>query len=333
MKKRIFAVFYLALATSSFIFAQDINQKIRSAVDALSAGRNSPIEVNIEPVTIDGTDTPTALSRYLADRIELSAVNNTLFKIVQPTRGVGARTGGPQKGKITGTYRKAGSNVDITLKLTGAADNQIMTMANFSIPISELEKLEIAIFPANIKSEKEVKEREEILAPVKTSEQSSAMPENNNSWTIEAWPNSITRTYHNGEDLIITLLSNKNCWIKVYHIDVGGKQQMIFPNKVDRDNYMRANTELSIPKNSRFEIGPPYGQETIIAIASGSQFENLDREMDNVIKATKNTVADMTQGGRGVTVKDNRAPSQTPDAPIDVVINTRFTFTILLPSR
>jgi hypothetical protein len=64
-------------------FPQDINQKVRSAVDTLSTGRNSAIEVSIEPVTVDGTGTPTAFSRYLAGKLELYAVNNTLFKVVQ----------------------------------------------------------------------------------------------------------------------------------------------------------------------------------------------------------------------------------------------------------
>jgi hypothetical protein len=324
--KRFVLLGTLLLSAASLILAQDIDQKVRSAVDTLSAGRNRALEVNIEPVTIDGTGTPTALSRYLADKLELYTVSNTLFTVVQPTRGVGQRTGGAQKGKISGTYRKVGSNVEVTLKLIGVADNRTMQMANFSIPISELEKLEIAIVPANGKSEKEVKEREEILSPVKLEETTPA-PANNSILTIDAWPNSGTRTYYDGEDLIITLLSNKNCFVKVYHIDVDGKQQMIFPNQIDRENYLRANSELHIPKNSRFVIGPPYGQETIIAVVSGSQFENLESEMVTVVHATRESIEGIIS--RGVSVEDGR----TQNAAANASANTRFTFTILQPGN
>jgi hypothetical protein len=259
--------------------------------------------------------------------LELYAVNNTLFKVVQPTRGVGVRQNGPQKGKISGTYRKVGGNVEVTLKLIDTGDNRTMQMATFSLPVSDLEKMDIALFPANNATEAEVRAREEILAPVKTGEQASISFANNNSLTIEAWPNSITRTYYDGEALIISLLANRSCYVKVYHIGVDGKQQMIFPNQIDRDNRLEANTEFRIPRNSRFVLGSPYGQETIIAVASGLQFENLESEMVRIVNATQESVAGIV-GERGLSVQDGRARNVAGGA----IVNTRFTFTILRPS-
>jgi hypothetical protein len=70
-------------------------------------------------------------------------------------------------------------------------------------------------------------------------------------------------------------------------------------------------------------LGAPYGQETIIAVASGSQFENLESEMVTVVQATRGTIDNIT---RGLSVQDGRARNAA------AIVNTRFTFTILQPS-
>jgi hypothetical protein len=74
-------------------------------------------------------------------------------------------------------------------------------------------------------------------------------------------------------------------------------------------------------------LGSPYGQETIIAIASGNQFENLESEMVRVVNATQESIAGIIDE-RGLSVQDNRARNTAGGA----IVNTRFTFTILQPS-
>jgi hypothetical protein len=79
-------------------------------------------------------------------------------------------------------------------------------------------------------------------------------------------------------------------------IEVNGKRQTIFPNQIDRDNYLTANTEFGIPD---FVLGAPYGQESMAGIV----------------------------GGRGLSIRDGRAKDATGDASA----YTRFIYTILQP--
>jgi hypothetical protein len=77
---------------------------------------------------------------------------------------------------------------------------------------------------------------------------------------IGLWPNSETRTCYDGEELRINLWASRDCYVKVYHIDAEKKTQMIFPNRLDGDNFLRANTEIIIPGNGGFRLHAPFGQ-------------------------------------------------------------------------
>jgi len=154
--KKLTAFLALLLCSASLIAAQDTELRIKDALDNLSARTRRPVEVSVGPVTIAGTNTPAALSRYLADKITLFAANNPGFKVVRPTRGVKrAAADGTLKGKITGTYTLRGNSVDVTLDLIDETDNAVLSTTRFSIPLSEMEAMGIALFPANDKTEME----------------------------------------------------------------------------------------------------------------------------------------------------------------------------------
>jgi hypothetical protein len=321
MKKNGVLLGVLILVCAAFASAQNLDAAVQKAVDDLSARMNRPIAVSISPVTIADSDTPTAFSRYLWDKINQYAVNNTKYRVVQATRGISAaRTDEVQNGTITGTYHKTGNTVEVTLFLSADTNNQRLASAAFTISAAELERLGLAILPENAKTEKEVKEREEIFAPLD-------VPVQNTAFSIKAWPNSNTRTYNDGDTLTITLFASRDCYFKAYHIDVNGKMQMIFPNPDDRNNFLRANTEMTIPSGSAFKLGAPYGQETIMVVAAPTQFENLEAEMVMVVNASRDAVS-RSMGSRGLTVV-NRPPNPANDA----TATTRFTFTILSPAR
>jgi hypothetical protein len=314
MKKAGF-IFFLAALAVTCLFAQDaINEKVRQAVDGLASKVNRPIEVTITPVTIEGSDTPTALSRFLAGKINLFASNHTKYKVVLPSRGIGRKQqNDSHAGRITGTYQVLGDTVDVTLTLVSETGGQIFGSSNFTVPVSELEKLNLDILPQNAATIQEVTQREEIFAPLETSDAAN----DSAPFAVEAWPNSDTRTYYTGDFMTITVWADRDCYIKVSHISVNNEKTLIYPNtQGDRDNFLPGNTEIIIPRRSGFQIEPPYGRETILVEASGKQFENLESAMTRV--------------SRGLRVIAKEIDDEAKKSPGGIV-TTRFDFTILPP--
>jgi hypothetical protein len=295
--------------------AQTLDDRIKNVVDGLA--QRTRIEVLIYPPVIQGTDTPTALSRYLHQKIGTYAVINNSFSVVQPSRG------GPPKGRIEGSYLQAGDKVIVTLKLISDRDLAVAA-GEFDISLDELERLNLAWLPDNRETQEEVQQQEEIFAPVPLD-----IPVSVSGFAVEVWPNSETRTYYDGEKLEIRVRANRDCYFKVYHVDVHGRIQLIFPNVLDypgtlplnRDNFLPADTELAVPRGTvDFVLGEPFGQETILMYAAAEQFPGIEEEMLSAstgTMATRETVANL---GRGGSLVNSAHPG---------VVGARFSFTIL----
>ncbi|GHV23653.1 hypothetical protein FACS189494_11750 [Spirochaetia bacterium] len=336
MKRKLVLTGVFVLLCAAALSAQNIDAKVKEAVDELVSRRNRVIEVSISPVTIADTNTPTEFSSVLGTKINRIAGNHTKYRVVPATRGFKqSQAGGTEKGKITGTYMKIGDAVEVTLTLVSDSDGATINSTAFTVPISELEKLGIAILPANIKSEKEVHEQEKIFTPLVPPQQTipgtskTTVPTSTtakvNTISIEVWPTHEDRTYYDGDMLSIKVTADQDCYFKVFHIDVNNNRQRIYPNQYDKDNFLRANEVITIPRDSGFEIGEPYGQETIYVVASNVALDLPDSELIP-IKATADVIAN-TPITRGIKVVGKQ------QTPANVVMGaTYFTFTILAPS-
>jgi hypothetical protein len=326
MKKRWITVF-IVLFIGSILSAQTLDERIKSAVDGLS--QFTRIEVVIYPPVIQGTDTPSELSRYLYQKIDTYAVSGGRFNVRQPTRG------GPQ-GRIEGSYLQTGDKITVTLKLI--SDGGIGIAAKeFTISTAELNKMHLAWLPANVKTQEEVREREELFDPPVPPVNNPAAKTDPPAFTIAAWPNSASHTYYDGEELSVTVWTDRDCYFKVYHIDVNNEVQLIYPSSVDREsrpngwnNFLRANTQINVPNPSKahFILHDPYGQETILVVASLRQFDDIETEILQAasgpgVRATRSALSGITRGGSLVSVNRPPADNQT--------LSTRFTFNILSP--
>jgi hypothetical protein len=122
----------------------------------------------------------------------------------------------------------------------------------------------------------------------------------------------------------ITLLASQNCYVKVYHIDVNKQMQLIFPNQLNRNNYLAANTTRVIPESPvQLTLHAPFGQETIYVIASGDQFSNLEAEFVQIREASREAVRNASiDRGASLQVKPGSAPALG-------TTETRFNYTIL----
>jgi hypothetical protein len=148
-------------------------------------------------------------------------------------------------------------------------------------------------------------------------------PVNVQSLQIHAWPNSSSYTFFDGDELRIHLLSNQDCFFKVYHIDIENKVQLIYPNVMHRNNQLRANELRTIPDpGMMYRIQAPFGMDTIIVVASRQQFLNLEAEFAVVEQANQLMINNLL-AGRGLGIV------QTPRTQTVETVSTRFSYSSL----
>jgi hypothetical protein len=116
----------------------------------------------------------------------------------------------------------------------------------------------------------------------------------NENFKIKVWTaKGDGGTYKLGELLHIYFATNMDCFIKIYHVDVNGRQQLIFPNKYHTSNAIKSGQVYKIPDESygfTFNIVEPLGAEFIKVIASTVQFIDIEAAFADMGQASKEKV-------------------------------------------
>ncbi|GHV10491.1 hypothetical protein FACS189491_00010 [Spirochaetia bacterium] len=137
MKKAFFIAAFAALLGTVAVFAQSleaIEEQVDNAVRELGALTPGQMQVLIEPVTIEGTETTSRLSALLFSNIKSYAVNRSgnKFRIIERSRAI------PQ-GVIAGTYTEYGDGIRVTLALLQNTPVQkILGLSSFTILTADL---------------------------------------------------------------------------------------------------------------------------------------------------------------------------------------------------
>lgn len=93
--------------------------------------------------------------------------------------------------------------------------------------------------------------------------------------------NHASGEYAAGEFLSMEVVSERDAYLYVQYQQADGTVFQIFPNPVQPDNRVTGGQAVKIPGGDdlfRWEIGPPYGPETIKVIASTTPIEELAAE-------------------------------------------------------
>jgi hypothetical protein len=99
--------------------------------------------------------------------------------------------------------------------------------------------------------------------------------------------------------------------------------QLIYPNREDRNNRLRANSPRTIPDNTSFVLHAPFGEETILAVFSDAQFENLEREMQRPVPVSREAIQ------RAASLRGMSVQSSAPSGSSGRIVSSRFNYTIL----
>ncbi|GHV10518.1 hypothetical protein FACS189491_00120 [Spirochaetia bacterium] len=319
MKKAFFIAALAALVGTGAVFAQSleaIEEQVDNAIRELGALTPGQMQVLIEPVTIEGTETTSRLSALLFSNIKSYAVNRSgnKFRIIERSRAI------PQ-GVIAGTYTEYGDGIRVTLALhQNTPQDRILGSTSFTIPAADLQKANIAWLPENIPTVTAAVEQNKTIEAAVVEAITNVVPASiavtPDTLEIDAWLDHADAVYTGGEEMKITLAANKDCYFKVYYVDASGAMTLLYPNRRNRDNRLRANRERTIPESPmHFTIDPPYGQENVIIYASDKPFDIEDASaaqingsagIDGASLTRKITLMETPERNRRNTASSNR---------------------------
>ncbi len=90
---------------------------------------------------------------------------------------------------------------------------------------------------------------------------------------VTAWVNHDDNIYQVGDDVTLFVRVNREAYVTIIDVGTSGKVHVIFPNRFQRNNRVRANQTIRIPgrnANFDFRVGGPPGIELIKVIATTS---------------------------------------------------------------
>jgi hypothetical protein len=164
------------------------------------------------------------------------------------------------QGMIAGEYIEAGQEIIINLRLLSLTTGKIVSTAQCRLSKTDI-PFGIDVLPSNF----DQIQSDTVQLPA------------TGSLKIKVWVSKGEGgVYKDGEKLYIFFKANKDCYVRLYHIDVNGVKQSIYPNQfVSEKMQVKANKTYVFPDQSMnfdFTLGAPYGSEQIFAIAQTQPF-------------------------------------------------------------
>lgn len=111
--------------------------------------------------------------------------------------------------------------------------------------------------------------------------------------------NKANGKYGQGERLSVRFKSERDSHVYLLYHQADGSAVMIFPNKVQTNNLVKAKEEVSIPKagdSFLFRVSAPFGDEALQVIASEEPIEMLDKldaSAGRAVAVPKQTLGDL----------------------------------------
>ncbi len=134
-----------------------------------------------------------------------------------------------------------------------------------------------------------------------------------NDFDIQLWTNRAD--FQMGEKVTFYFRSERDCYLNLVDVNSRGELTLLFPNRYQRDNFIRAGRTYQIPDGYHdgfeFEIRPPAGTDRIYAIAGNSSINIFDENFDHstFMAVTRGQTRDVKVRGIVVKLKNARLDS------------------------
>ena len=246
-------------------------------------------QVGMGSFTYADTQLPTPFARWFEDELRLALAQTAKMKLfdkqvaaaMDPAiRAQYAEFFGKDRADsiLYGVYRPDGGGVVVTMSLTDLATGGLIAETRYRVTAAAL-PADVSVSPS--------------VSTLKTAEALSMLVPSGGEQRVGSGDFSISlasdrgigATYRDGEKLVLRLTSTKDAYLKIYHIDVHGVAQLIWPNRFGGSGKIHAGEALTFPGPGdafQFVLGRPYGTEYIKAIASTKPFASVEADFSDL---------------------------------------------------
>ena len=279
-------------------------------LDSMTADYYKPIiTVGMGSFTYADSQLPTPFSRWFEDELRQALTRTSNLKFFDKQVAAAMDPSIREKYKdffgaevvdslIYGKYIADGISVLVTISLTDLATGQLISERKLAITTAKL--------PQGLRVEPSLQTLQTVSSLMSLEKGTSATdPGFTLSMSTDRGSGAI---YREGENLTLLITCTKDAYLKVYHVDVNGVAQLIWPNRFGGSGKISRGEALRFPAAGdrfQFKLGTPYGTEYIKAIASTVPFATIEPDFSDL--AGSATVA-ITRGLSVVSVNAaNRA--------------------------
>jgi len=295
------------------------DDEVERAVSTMARAVNRKTTIAVGRISYADTQTASNLSAWLKNTIIMStqkhrdklqvASEDEVNELAQSSRALTAEAANsPIQAVITGSYSPLDNGADVMLHLVALDGGKtVLASAHFVIPAAELQRRRLSLLPEKdqaVISKAEFEAKQQAVVPYAGA---------NNTWLFTATPDALDGIYYDGDSMSMQIYAQRDCYFRIIHIDVNGNTQVIYPTSARDNNFIKAGQTRRIPDNTRYRMGPPFGEEMILAAAYDRPFTPAPQS----VPLSADSIS------RSMTVEGDNHTAMTPSA------TAKFSYTIL----
>ena len=296
---RLLAAFFLVMC-ASIAFAQQQGSMLAdlpSILDHMLDNHYMPsTQVGLGSFTYADTQLPTPFARWFEDELRLAFAKTAKMKLfdkqvaaaMDPAiRALYGDFFGTDRADsiLYGKYAQDDRGVLVTMTLTYLSTGGLISETRYAVPASAI--------PSNVDVQPSVKMVQTAAALSQLFPAAGAGGQVGSGQQGPAQDFVVTLStdrgqgavYRDGERLTLLVTSSKDAYLKIYHVDVNGVAQLIWPNRFGGSGKIKAGEALKFPgPNDKFQyvLGRPYGTEYIKAVASTKPFATMEADFSDL---------------------------------------------------
>lgn len=283
----------ILFALNSVIIPSDrLSQHLNEALTAIESHVEQPFRVAVMPICFEDTRIGGRLARYIQDEIGTIITNRNRFILIERDTVyqnealaeivdsmddfhddiLRLKTGYFQnaQGLLYGHYWNANQNIRLVLKLFDVRTKNVLVQESVTIPKKDLPD-GFPVIPQNLK--------DSLNRLKKVTDLTQGM-QHEADFRVRVWTDrGDGATYREGEKIIFYVQANRNCYLRLFHVDPLGDVNVLYPREYSQDkDYIEANVRYAIPDQYQIENDfyfvaiPPFGTDIVKAVASTQPF-------------------------------------------------------------